>query len=367
MTTYFLSYLSLSLLTLVGQNRLSDPHSGYFNNTRTILWAMLILYLTIMIGLRHEVGGDWLNYLWNFEDIDGMSLTAIFSQPSSITSDPLYLLISWLSSLLGLGIYGVNLICAAIFSIGLASLCRSFQRPLLGLSIAFPYLIIVVAMGYTRQSAALGFVMIGIAALLREKNLKFIIYVFLAALIHKSAIIMLPIIGFSVSRSRILLFFFGILFFILGYFLFLADNIEFLIYGYIQSGYQSEGALIRLSMNALPAFLFIFLRSRFIIKNQHEINFWLIVSYVSVSLLLIYPFFPSSTLLDRVALYLLPIQLFVFSNLPYALSDKIYLQKLYVFLVLGWYLLVMCVWLFFASNRFWWVPYNNLITEIIFQ
>ena len=108
---------------------------------------MLILYLTIMIGLRHEVGGDWLNYLWNFEDIDGMSLTAIFSQPSSITSDPLYLLISWLSSLLGLGIYGVNLICAAIFSIGLASLCRSFQRSLLGLSIAFPYLIIVVSNG----------------------------------------------------------------------------------------------------------------------------------------------------------------------------------------------------------------------------
>ena len=104
-------------------------------------------------------------------------------------------------------------------------------------------------------------------------------------------------------------------------------------------------------MNALPAFLFI-LGSRFIIKNQHEINFWLIVSYVSVSLLLIYPFFPSSTLLDRVALYLLPIQLFVFSNLPYALSDKIYLQKLYVFLVLGWYLLVMCVWLFFASIDF---------------
>ena len=319
-----------------------------------------------MIGLRHEVGGDWLNYLWSFEDIDGMSLTEIFSQPSSITSDPLYLLISWVSSALGLGIYGVNFICATIFSFGLASLCRSFQRPLLGLSIAFPYLIIVVAMGYTRQSAALGFVMIGIAGLLREKNLRFIIYIFLAALIHKSAIIMLPIIGFSVSRSRILIFFFGILFFIVGYFLFLADNIEFLIYGYIQSRYQSEGALIRLAMNALPSILFILFRSKFFIKNKHEINFWLIVSYVSVLLLIVYPFFPSSTLLDRMALYLLPIQLFVFSNLPYALSNKIYLQKLYVFLVLGWYLLVMCVWLFFASNRFWWVPYNNLITEIIF-
>lgn len=366
MTTYFISYFSLFLLTLIGQNRAQNPLTGYFNNRLSILWIVLILYLTIMIGLRHEVGGDWLNYLWSFEDIEGLSLAEIFSQPSSITSDPLYLLISWVSSALGLGIYGVNFICAAIFTLGLATLCRSFQRPLLGLSIAFPYLIIVVAMGYTRQSAALGFVMMGIAGLLREKNLKFIIFIFLAALIHKSAVIMLPIIGFAVSRSRVLLFFFGILFFVLGYFLFLADSIEFLIYGYIQSGYQSEGALVRLAMNALPAAIFLTLKSRFKINNQHEINFWLIVSYVSVMLLTIYPFFPSSTLLDRVALYLLPIQIFVFSNLPYALSDKKYIQKLFVFLVLGWYLLVMCVWLFFASNRFWWVPYKNLITEFIF-
>ena len=365
MFAYLGTYFSFALLTFLGKRReLND--SGYFNNRISILWFYIFIYLNLLIGLRLEVGGDWDNYLMAFNQIKELSLIEIFNTQNAFLSDPLYLLISWISASLGLGVYGINFICGFIFSIGLISLCRSFQRPLLALTIAFPYLIVVVAMGYTRQSAALGLAMLGLAGLIKAKNLKFIILIFLAAMLHKSAIILIPIIGFAVSKSRVLISFFGILFFILAYYLFLNDAIERVMYAYIESNYQSEGALIRLAMNAVPALIFLFLRRRFRINHyhDHEINLWTIFSFVSLFMFVIYPIFPSSVILDRIALYLLPIQLFVFSNLPFVLTERSSVQNLFTFLVVAWYLLVLLVWLFFANNRFWWVPYRSLITEL---
>ena len=98
--------------------------------------------------------------------------------------DPGYLIIQWVSEYFGWGIIGVNVICALIFSIGLSVFCRSLPRPLLALSVSIPYLVIVVAMGYTRQGVALGLAMIGLVALARNQNRWFVFWVILGVTMH---------------------------------------------------------------------------------------------------------------------------------------------------------------------------------------
>ena len=79
---------------------------------------------------------------------------------------------------------------------------------------------------------------------------------------------------------------------------------------------------------------------------------------------------PSSTAIDRVALYLLPLQLMVFSNLPEVLGRRPSAAKStshnpastsnngWVLLVLAYYGAVEFVWLNFASHAPAWLPYR---------
>ena len=84
----------------------------------------------------------------------------------------LYSILNVISNKLNFGIYGVNLISGFIFSYGLILFCRSMKRQWLALTLSIPYIVIVIAMGYTRQSVALGILMIGYVVLSQGKTLK---------------------------------------------------------------------------------------------------------------------------------------------------------------------------------------------------
>jgi len=65
----------------------------------------------------------------------------------------------------------------------------------------------------------------------------------------------------------------------------------------------------------------------------------------------------SSTATDRVALYLIPLQIFVFSRLHQITADR--LLRAYIVLgIVGYYAAVQTVWLFFASHAHAWLPYK---------
>ena len=153
-----------------------------------------------------------------------------------------------------------------IFSYGLALFCRNLPRPLLALAVSVPYLVIVVSMGYSRQAVAIGLAMIGLVYLGRGKRIRFSFYIFLAATMHKSAILLLPIAVLASSRNRIFSFiWFGIL--VASFFLvFLADTISIIYSNYTNfedPASQSDGAFIRLAMNIVPSLLFLLFYKRF--------------------------------------------------------------------------------------------------------
>jgi hypothetical protein len=358
MIVYWVLFSITALLAMIGRKRSLSLVTGRYAISLDSFLIAWVFFLIILIGLRYEVGGDWLTYKIKFDLFQGKTFNEIFK--GTLGDDPLYNLAQWLSYKLGWGIYGVNIICATSFSYGLGVFCKNLPRPWLGLTVAIPYLVIVVSMGYTRQAFALGIAMIGLVALSHQKMRKFIFYIILAAMAHKSAILLLPIAGLAASKNRLLILMWFTILAIAGYFIFLADSIEFFMYGYIELDYQSDGAFIRLAMNAMPAILMIIFYKKFEFPPGQK-RLWLWFSLISLALMGGYFIFPSSTALDRVALYMLPLQIVVFSYFPDIFSkDKVTIAFLKMG-VIAYYAVVQFVWLNYATHSYLWVPYKNLI------
>ena len=99
--------------------------------------------------------------------------------------------------------YLVNLVSGVLFSWGLVAFCRIQPRPWLALSVAMPYMVIVVGMGYSRQGVALGLAMLGLVGLARKSNLQFVLCVALAATFHKSAVLLVPLAVLSTPHGKL--------------------------------------------------------------------------------------------------------------------------------------------------------------------
>lgn len=314
-------------------------------------WVMVWLIFTLLIGFRHEVGGDWFSYLFHLRMRENMALADVLTG-----SDPGYYLINWLVAQLGGSIYWVNLACGAIVMAGVVRFARNQPLPWLTLAVAVPYLVIVVAMGYTRQGAALGLLMLGLVSLSNARLGWFVFWVLLGATFHKSAVLMLPIAALASTSNRFWsLLWVGVVS-LVGAYLFVFDSADRLWENYVEANYESQGGLIRVLMNAVPAVLFMLLHKRLKLSvAQTRLWWWMsIFALVCIPLVML-----SSTATDRVALYLIPLQLFVFSRL-HLLSSKSNVRTFIVICVLGYYALVQFVWLVFASHSFAWLPYQML-------
>ena len=325
-------------------------------------WWLIASALTLFIGLRHEVGGDWFTYEANFQNLDFDALSVEGEALGWLaTREPIYRLFEWLGKALGGGIYFVNLLCAALFAYGLARFCRSLPRPWLALAAALPYLVIVVAMGYTRQGVAIGCAMAGFTALTQGLRMRYALWVLLAAGFHQTALILLPLAVLVTSkRWFISLIAMGVMASVAAI-LALGDSLASYTHGYLAAAYQSEGAFIRLSMNLLPAVLFLALANRMAMAEV-ERRLWRWLSFGAVLLMALYALSPSSTAIDRIGLYLIPLQLAVFSHLPGALRRAVS-PTFMAFSSVLYFGSVLFVWLVFAVHAGGWQPYRSIILE----
>jgi hypothetical protein len=317
-----------------------------------IEWWGIFVLLVLMIGFRHEVGGDWQTYIENLDVIADSTSGLEFNG-----ADPGFAIFYWLAIKTGLGIYLVNILSATIFTWGLTVFCRAQPRPWLALAVAVPYLITVVAMGYTRQGVAIGVAMVGMVELGRSSTLRFVFWMALAAAFHKSAVILIPL-ALLVRTDRSSFTFILVIVAGIGlYVLTLRDSVDFLILGYIEQNYESSGAAIRIAMNAVPATLFLIFRKRFQL-NTTQNALWSWMAWSALLLVVLLKISPSSTAVDRVALYWIPLQLFVLSRLPNALGKRNGRNAAWVCVVVAYSAAVHFVWLLYADTAFAWLPYQ---------
>lgn len=317
------------------------------------IWFAVWFALVLMIGFRYEVGGDWNQYLSLVERVvdDGI-------EESLTLSDPAFSILNWIAAHSGMGVYFVDTVFAALFSWGLVVFCRNQPRPWLALVVAVPYLVTVVAMGYSRQGVAIGLVMLGIVALTNGNILKYLFLIVLAATFHKSAVIFLPLAVLARTRRWFLVVVSVGLIFTLSYVLFLRETLDALVLVYIDAKYDSSGAAIRVAMNAVPALIFLLYRRRFKLPPSQRI-LWTWMAWGALAFVVLLVVSPSSTAVDRLALYWIPLQLFVWSRVPDAMGRSgIVNTKAWVFLVVGYSALAYLVWLFFATHAHFWLPYR---------
>jgi len=257
----------------------------------------------------------------------------------------------------------VNTLCGLIFSIGLLQFCRAQPRPWLALTLAFPYLITVVAMGYSRQGVAIGLEMIALLALQRDRLLQFLGWIALAATFHRTVLVLLILPASTLSGSlrfsqliRLLLLIgaaYGL------YTAVIAPDIDYYIQGYIEAQYQSQGALIRVVLCLLPALVFLSNRRRFRLPADTQ-RIWTLMSLLAVAAAIGLFTVASSTAVDRLALYLIPLQIFVGSRIPdtriLGIAPASWNQ-----LLIAFSFAVLIVWLLFAGHSEYWLPYRNIL------
>ncbi len=318
---------------------------------RKRLFGGAALLLTLMIGLRYQVGGDWHSYLDHLYRAEYLSFGEALT-----TGDPGYSLLNWLAARVGGDIWLVNLICGAVFATGLVSFARYQPRPWLAILVAIPYLVIVVAMGYSRQGVAIGLAMLSLVALARDRSrVKFVIWVALAATFHKSAALLIPLAALTAERGRIWTAAWIGAATILFYYLFIEDSLNRLSYTYLEREYQSEGAATRVAMNALPAGLFLLIRHRFPM-TRGERRLWTNMALLALGFIVLLLLSPSSTAVDRMALYIIPLQIVVLSRLPDVLQSR--KSREITLGVVAYSAAVQFVWLNFAGHAEAWVPYQ---------
>lgn len=310
------------------------------------------ILLLLFVGLRHDVGGDWNNYMVRFLAYQHLDYKAAL-----LESDPGYVFLNWWMGQWGFEIYAVNFICGAIFLAGLFAFARKQPYPWLVLAVAFPYLITVVAMGYTRQGVAIGFILMALTALQSRRFIQYLVFIALATLFHRTALVMIPLGFFLFGRGWVIR---AVTIITAAYVLYdalVAEEVEHLWVNYVDESMESQGARIRVAMNLVPSLLLLWFWRTW--KGWFpDYWFWFWIAAGSVLSVLLVDF--ATTAVDRIALFFLPIQLVVFSRLPLFWERRVDPRLVRVGIVTG-YAAVLFVWLNYAAHAFAWIPYRNLL------
>lgn len=316
-----------------------------------ILFMLAGLFVILVIGLRYEVGPDWEPYLFIFDFVQRSSLGVIIER-----GDVGFYMLMWLVARAGYEIWLVNLLCAAIFCIGLLSFARRQPSPWLTVATAIPYLVIVVAMSATRQATAIGFIFLALNAFSQSKLWRAGLWIFVASLFHASSILMLGIAALSYTRNRFQSILLIILLAAPAYYL-LSANIETYIERYSTAEIQSSGAAIRVVMNFVPAIIYLFASRRFP-DWPHMRVLWRNLAWLAVACVPLLLILPSSTAVDRLALYAVPLQMYVLARLPIAVDPALRRVGAWTFAIVGYLALVQYVFLTYSSHRKAWASYQ---------
>lgn len=307
----------------------------------------------LFIGLRYEVGADWFNYTAIYASAARLDVEEVLGY-----GDPAYIGLNTISHWLDLDIWFVNLCCGVIFAWGLVRFAQRQPNPWLTVAVAVPYLIIVVGMGYTRQAVAIGFMLAAFGPFERGRYGRFVVLMALATLFHKSAIIILPLIALSTVRHRLVVYTTAAAMGALIFFVYLDAFLNRVLQSYLDREMASDGAGVRVAMNVVPALLFLTFQDRFSVSDQEK-TIWRNFSLASLAMVGALFLLPSSTVVDRAALYLMPIQLFVLARVPYAFPMRNGgVSSLLVAAVLAYSAAIQIVWLTFAAHADAWVPYQ---------
>ena len=338
----------------------------FFKRTATnkLTFILFIFFLIVFTGLRFKVGGDWYNYLQVYYYFKGLS----FNESLFIT-DPGYSFFNYLSQIIGFSdTVFVNFLCSICFYLSFFFFCKKIENYWISLLVSFPYLILVVSMGYTRQSVAISFFLIAMVFAIEKKLVKFLVFSLLAFIFHKSAIIILmfaPLFFLPKAFNSNVVFlsytFFSFL--IMSGAVYISSVSGENVYTNQSGEMSSAGAIFRIIVHFLPLIFYIFYRSKIKLVFLEKIRLFDYLSLLILfTLVLAIPF---STLADRFNLYLIVFDIFVFSYLFTVLN--VFNRQVMLGSIIFFNTIMLIIWLNFGAWSGAWLPYQNYLINYIVE
>ena len=126
--------------------------------------------------------------------------------------------------------------------------------------------------------------------------------------------------------------------------------------------YVAHGAVFRLVMSIIPAVIFLINRDRFTSDLQDR-RMWTIFALAALAMAPLLYVIPSTTIVDRLGIYFVPLQILVLSRLPLVWSHTRKQNMAIVAGVLLYSLAAEVVWLTVGVEARNWVPYRNYLWE----
>jgi hypothetical protein len=359
MVAYWLLLLALAIGSIFNQSQPSAVTGPPFNDGYRIRSDVPLIFaliaITLMIGLRYKVGGDWDAYEHWFAVIPTWPLSTALHEARV---EPGYTAVNWLVGQLEWQLWVVNLVCAVPFVVGLASFCRLQPNPWLALAVAAPLFVIVVGMGYTRQATAAGFMLIGLSGLMRGRRYwRFLVWTLIGSLFHQSVLVVIPLVPLFLLRLTPFSILLLIAAAVIGYFVLLPHVLDRYSYGYIKQVYVAKGAIFRIGPNAVTGLLLLGFRKQFE-GNFVEVKIWRGFAWLSLLVFAAFFFVRSTVILDRLSVFILPLQIWVWSRLPTAFGERDRPHLLLTTLVIAYSAVVLGLWLGFANHSRYWLPYQ---------
>ena len=329
----------------------------YFYNNKIIINFFVLSFLILFMGMKYHVGGDWGTYI---EFFNKSTQTTKFS----FSDDLGFLFLNIFFKKINFDFYIINIFSAVIFIYGTHSIAKYYENYWLFFLILLPYFILVIGMGYTRQSISIGLALFSISLFYKritlQRILLYYVIIAIAMTFHKSVIILLPLPIFFLKiniRNLLLLVSLLYLLFFIFYSIILNDTILERLRYFFKSEYSSMGAYFRSMILSAAALFYLILGKFFSKKKQiNIINKFISIYILFISLILFIS--PSTVIFDRLLVYFYVIIPTIICELLEKISDNN--QKLFIYLfisALG--LLFLWLWLLFADNSFSWIPYRT--------
>jgi hypothetical protein len=373
MNFYFLPFIFLTLLTSLESSKKFE----YLIKNK-FLYSLIALILIIFIGLRHEIGCDWSKYQGMFEWFNSFSLAEIIErnlfQPQKF-QELGHIFLTNISK----NIYILNLIYASIFVIPLFYVFSELKRKYFAILISYPYYLIVVGMGPSRQAACISLFMLSIILVSNKKYYSHLFILIFTSFIHQSSIFFNGLIlsnalrelrKIKISRKNISIMILIAL--ILSFSLpTLIGKIHFLItsYNVYDKVYEkldrSNNLLVTPAKSAIYIWLINFIPSLIYLKNKSKFNLNKNLKSIFTTLgileILILPIVLLNSVIGyRLLLYFFPTSIFITSLIPDL--NLVNIKKTYIinFLVVVAFLNLI-IWLNFAYHSSCWIPYKNIL------
>jgi len=318
-------------------------------NQKILLFFVGIIYI-MFTAFRHEVSLDWSSYIRMYALIKSNSS---LEEALSIT-EPSFVILNWIMAKMDAGVYGVNFVVAIIFISGLFRFVAQMPRPWLALLSLTPYLVIVISMSAVRQTAAIGF-MFHLLAIWNQGIIKKIVLAFIATSFHYSAFVSVVLVLLNIKLPSWLKWVVLLSGSVISLYIFTRTE-QYIIYkgAYLGKGaIESFGALQHAALNAIPASIYLFFIKKWnALYGKNQLMFILSI----LSLLSMVGVFFSSTAVDRLALYLSPIQMLIYSTIPIVFKSEIYA---YIIIII--HIAILLIWLLYSNSSYAFLPYNNIL------